>query len=653
MEIDIEGFDPLAENGLPNGLEQKIAEEAIRREVLNVLKSYTGYFDLFSELLQNSLDALDHRKRISPNFQPKIWIDIDLSENKVRVTDNGCGMNLEQFKYCFRPNVSFKLRRESRGHKGVGATFIAYGFSCVRLITKRDGTVIAGELNNGRRWAEDSSDSFARPKFNLISDSHNELSSEESGTSVEVYIESAQRPQLTWMQATNAEQWLDLLRIKTPLGGVYLSAANRDINVRYQVRVTDLSGGRTEIVKDNVDYYYPHEIPDIKKTKSIKEIEKKIDTVKGDPATRFQRLPDDYRRLDAVWEVWNSSEILNERIFTRNLDEEQLILLQKHEVSIYGCFLSSAKTWTTFQKDTLRVRQNAALLRGGLQLASDFMPQGDLSVIPLTSTIGYQNNTHLVIHLRDGNPDMGRKVFQPEIKALAEELSRRAVDIFKGYLALMREDTGAPTGVSARDLWDFVNAQLSHRRDKPLALRVDDRVVSLLSEPQSEQDVIALFHELVGMGVLSGYGFLATTESERYDGIFVTQYNDPMHIYSEDRALGVAENSERRESKPYVLEFKYGSDALVDDVAKEKKYQADIDLLICWEIGAKTRREYDVSAFLIGDEGSVRQFFGATHALYQSREKRMEVICLQDLVSYLNDSDSELARQKHFYGGGQ
>jgi hypothetical protein len=70
------------------------------------------------------------------------------------------------------------------------------------------------------------------------------------------------------------------------------------------------------------------------------------------------------------------------------------------------------------------------------------MPQGDLMVIPLTSTIGYQANTHILVHLTDGNPDMGRKVFQPETKALGDELARRVVDVFKRYLSLMREDTG-------------------------------------------------------------------------------------------------------------------------------------------------------------------------------------------------------------------
>ena len=116
-------------------------------------------------------------------------------------------------------------------------------------------------------------------------------------------------------------------------------------------------------------------------------------------------------------------------------------------------------------------------------------------VIPLTSTIGYQNNAHILIHLTDGNPDMGRKVFQPEIKLLAEELSRRVVDVFKRYLRLMREDTGAPMSGESDDLWHWQQRQVAYRTQHPFQLVVGDRNATLLSIPQSEQDVIGLFHE--------------------------------------------------------------------------------------------------------------------------------------------------------------
>ena len=51
---------------------------AQRREIRNILKSYTGYYDLFAELTQNALDALERRQgeQQDADFDLTIWITI-------------------------------------------------------------------------------------------------------------------------------------------------------------------------------------------------------------------------------------------------------------------------------------------------------------------------------------------------------------------------------------------------------------------------------------------------------------------------------------------------------------------------------------------------------------------------------------------------
>ncbi len=88
----IDGFDPLATDEVQAGSIADVLEDASKRVVYNILKSYTGYFDVFSELLQNSLDAVEQRQRKgSGNYQPKIWISIDIPDSRVRIVDNGIG----------------------------------------------------------------------------------------------------------------------------------------------------------------------------------------------------------------------------------------------------------------------------------------------------------------------------------------------------------------------------------------------------------------------------------------------------------------------------------------------------------------------------------------------------------------------------------
>ena len=71
-------------------------------------------------------------------------------------------MSEEELKYCLRPSVSFKRQADLRGHKGVGATFLAYGFSFIKLQSRREGSALAVILRQGRQWAEDTSGTIDR-----------------------------------------------------------------------------------------------------------------------------------------------------------------------------------------------------------------------------------------------------------------------------------------------------------------------------------------------------------------------------------------------------------------------------------------------------------------------------------------------------------
>lgn len=131
----LEPWDPLE----PEKDEPDLVIAAQKREIRNILKSYTGYYDLFSELLQNALDAVEKRgTEHDKDYTPAIWIKIDLAQETVSVTDNGCAMTAAQFKQFLKPNRSFKDGVTSRGNKGVGATYLGYGFNHWEVGTKQN-----------------------------------------------------------------------------------------------------------------------------------------------------------------------------------------------------------------------------------------------------------------------------------------------------------------------------------------------------------------------------------------------------------------------------------------------------------------------------------------------------------------------------------
>jgi hypothetical protein len=209
----------------------------------------------------------------------------------------------------------------------------------------------------------------------------------------------------------------------------------------------------------------------------------------------------------------------------------------------------------------------------------------------------------------------------------------------------MREDTGAPTLSQSDELWAWKTKQLEYRDSHGLNIGIP-----IVCEPQSEQDTIALFHELVGQSRIRGLKFIATSEADRYDGLFQTSYDKTLR-YSPEEPLGVAPSANfSSDSQPYVLEYKYDFDALVADFEKELKFEGDVNLCVCWQLGSMSDDRFVLRSYLVGDEGVNRQFFGATHVAFRGGVKAFEIICLKDFISYIVDPDGTRAVQKTQYG---
>ena len=653
---DLEGFDPLGSNGEQQGSMSTVFEEASRRIVQNILNCYTGYFDLFSEMIQNSLDAVDIRRRAQePGYRPTIWIEIDIPDRRVRIVDNGVGMSRDEFKFCLRPNVSFKREARLRGQKGVGATFLAYGFSFLRLQSKKERTTSAAILRQGRQWADDSSSTIPRPTLSAADFGVSELASETSGTCVEIVVGNAngERPKnLGWLGAQTAQQWFDVLRIKTPLGGVYLSTATFHPTINIQVRGPE--GTVTSFTSDRPEYYYPHEIPNLK-AQTLGDIQRAMKGISGDAQTVFTKLDSKFKRLDSIWEVWGKDQILAEDSpFFSALTDEHKLLIERHNAIVYACFLRSAKLWGEFNDEVLKLRKGQRIIQGGLQIASDFMPQGELTIIPLTSTIGYQANSHVIVHFTDGRPDIGRKTFQPELTSLAEILSVRAVNVMKRFLLHMKPDTGASTLTPEKELHEWKKSQEAIRERNQLSFVHSGQQIALISKPQQEQDVIALFHELIGMGLLKGFRIYATCQHERYDSLFYMDYpkQPGVHFDMKNARLGVTRQYALPfQTEPKVLEYKYSFDSLISDFDKEEKFARQIDLVVCWNVGGSYKEKFYLQSLLVGDEGSSRRMFGSTHQAipHGTQEVAFEVLMLDDLLRWLQSPEIEEARQKSLY----
>ena len=176
-----------------------------------------------------------------------------------------------------------------------------------------------------------------------------------------------------------------------------------------------------------------------------------------------------------------------------------------------------------------------------------------------------------------------------------------------------------------------------------------------MSKPQQEQDAIALFQELIGAGVLRGFRFLGTSQSDRYDSVFFMSYSEADRILFDAKSNRLGVN--RTFALPYVtepkiLEYKFAFGSLVSDFEKEAKFSKHIDFVVCWTAGDRYKERFFLQSLLVGDEGSSRQIFGSTHQVFSvgaPESPAFELLVLEDLIAWIQDPAGEEAHQKTRY----
>jgi hypothetical protein len=234
------------------------------------------------------------------------------------------------------------------------------------------------------------------------------------------------------------------------------------------------------------------------------------------------------------------------------------------------------------------------------------------------------------------------------------------VNRFKKWRKLLKSDSGVKPDISREiELHEWLKAQETHEVNHPLVITNKNffapiNEISISSEPQSEQDVIVLFNQLIAGGVIRGINLLATSQVKQYDGVYKFVVKEPFSNHEFEKSinpLGVEElhfNSEHV-SPPKILEYKYNIDALIHEFESEYKHEKDIHLAVAWEMGSEWNKKYEAISLLDLENLHQRDFHGLTHIL-NSGTTRFHLIILSELIQYLNDVDGVQEYHKKTYG---
>ncbi|MDO8546552.1 MAG: ATP-binding protein [Nitrospirales bacterium] len=652
-------FDPLKAKQAPDS---EVTIRAMKRELTNILDSYVGWYDPFCELIQNALDSVEERaSRGETNYVPQIRIIINIQDNSVIVSDNGVGLTKDKYEQFLAPSFSFKSGN-TRGHKGVGATYLAYCFNHIQICTKTADFSATGKMINARTWLSDENPA-GNPKVQPDPGGSRdaEFNSFDSGVSIYMRFDKTTYPSdLSWIRSDTAEQWFVILSIKTGLGAFFTND-----KVKVNLTVIDSQGNTSIKEHTGIAFHYAHQAGS--KSQPVRRLREKQEQLLATKGKDF-KMPSAMTNLDAIYDTVSTSELGS----LIDLDDFEKEICQKYNPTVYFCFVYSVKVWQS-ANEGLGLRQGVSIITPGIQIAANNMPQGEVIQVPLMRNIGRQNQMQVVIHFENCRGDLGRKGFQKEIvdfsKSIARKLTDKPVQQFRYTL---RPVTGVKDDLvreNAIDEWK--DQMVKHETDCPLRLVNENffipmRQIAITSIPTREQDVIALFNQLIAGGVVRGIRIMSTNERFTYDGMYRVVFSNPseLHIYdAQTNPLGVQkdyvakalESKSHFESKPKILEYKYSLDALIEDIGNGDKNPKDIGLVVVWETGDDYQGNYHVTSLLDPDDLWQRQYHGVTHVMTNltSGQREMDLIVIKELIEYLNNPQEVIPKQREKYDAGK
>lgn len=393
--MSFSNFDPLSITD-HHVVDESVLVKRTKRGIHSILHSYVGWYDPFAELIQNALDSIDKKNSQDENRTGFLSIIINLYDNSVTVSDNGVGLDKTSFERFLAPHESFK-DVEARGSKGVGATFLAYGFNYIRIDTKTKQFSASGEMEGGRLWLH-SENVASNPQVYSTTAGFPDPAFEhfDTGVSITIRFGKDTKPNdLAWPGLNSARSWHTALSVKTALGSI-TSHSKARINIRYIPK----NGDEDVFETTGTRYLAPHE--HLGRHKRYDEVVNAINKAvekKGADAT----WPASIRNLEAVHLDWQSADTIRN---LPKLTDAEKAFIEKHSIRIAASYMYGAGVWESLAKK-IGYRRTAGIYGPGIQLAADNMPQGELIQIPLTRYTGRQNQAAILMHFSDCTVDLG------------------------------------------------------------------------------------------------------------------------------------------------------------------------------------------------------------------------------------------------------
>lgn len=609
--------------------------ELLHRSVVSIFDSYHApEQDVLIEVVQNAVDAIEERaiasKAAKVKYAPEIRISLDTSKNKLEIADNGIGVPEAILQQLGSPHNTSKKTGRRRGHKGVGLTYCAWSTQKFQFATRHLGSknVLAGVLVGAQKWVKNGGGPC--PVIDKDDKFGSRLLEGPSGATFSFEFSADSRVLTTFKRLTSTGQET-FLRTKTAIGHVNLpetdSAAGDDWVSKTKVSIIVDGGLPHELT--GLWFRYPHLLVDAKNSANLASLGKLSQTER-------KRIEGKKKFLYTVWP--------NEKVvaFLQGSSENHELaeLAKSQKLSVYVAFADQKRTIDLLNdalySPTAGPGRKRNIVAPGIQIVTASMPVGQLVEPDLRFGTGNKNRIMAVCDFDDVRPDYGRKTFDEQVvrasNLLVEHIINKELVPERDFLVKHETAHGETLAEQEMNLESFKEAALAK-----VDLKLQD--MGIVKEPDSEQEVSALFHALLGSRRLVGYRMLSSPGSRaKYDAFFdlhlTKAENDQLSVALRLGKDKFPAKQEKVVFKGKILEFKYRASGVVEDFEGAIKDVGDIFAVVCWEIGVNDAISAVGSIYRLADYREGPDLPGQTHVL-EYHGKKLKVICLSDVITTL------------------
>jgi hypothetical protein len=669
--------------------------EVRRRQALSLLNDYSHPWDVLAESLQNAVDAINRRYRVLLadaigttldtlenaienasarvirddasvlNGQPDHWespayigeseprwvsalagslvIDEPLLTGAIRnvqtaykgrikvtrdshsrtliVEDNGIGMSKDQLRAAVKKGVTFKGGFSDIGELGNGLTYLVCSCDDFRLDTSDGQEQASVSIQGMFSWIVASP---TAPKTEPLSDPVGSKSPNPPGTTVTLHGVrqlASDYPDI-FDASVSTPRLVHLLRTKTAIGQAY------DL-LRYPVYDgLRKNGVEVTLVDSTSAGTATVDVPFLLDSRG--EVVRRLHSGASPPILSLQEA--------------KSKVAMNLDVGGNAIEHIDIWVSASGRLVYYYSFLSDREWYRAASKSALLCDNPSATdlrtigvydLVPSIELAVKGMPTGVSVDPPITGFQGYWPNFSIIeldnaLEFDEGRKTpLGRRVKMYRDCAEQELFNEIGTDLISKAI----RDAIIPMNLAqmAKSKQDFVNRRLAKRA----ALSYSK--VGIKNRPKFEQDTFALFHEMVGAGILPFYALLDSASNSTYDAIY--QYAIPKSKLGAQVQL--VEGKTGTLTETIIVEFKKSGEDVILDVANNTKFYYMMDLLVCWDIDAVECSKQ--SATLIPKPPGLVKYWGTTHELRLTPANFMnvgsgrplDVLCLKELIDRL------------------